>query len=106
VTKKARILELLATGLTPVEVAARVDCASEYVRTVQQRQRHGGVRPCDEKWLGRRPTTEQRQKYRQRFRDRYATDEAFRNKHREISRLAGKRMRLRRAEQAVETARG
>jgi hypothetical protein len=83
VTKKDRILQLLSTGLTPVEVAEDVGCRSEYVRVVRQRERCGGSRPCDTNWDR---SEKHKKSMRDRNRQRYAIDPEHAAKRREYSR--------------------
>ena len=82
-TKKDRILHLLSTGLTPVEVAEDVGCRSEYVRVVRQREECGGARPCDTKWDRSEP---HKKSMRDRNRQRYATDLEYAVRCREYAR--------------------
>lgn len=95
-TKAARIRELLAQGKAPAAIAAEVGCLSEYVQSVKQRARHpGNMRPCDVRWQQSAVNKDRRAQY---WRDRYASDPAFRQRHLERSAASYARWRARKSE--------
>lgn len=108
-TKKARILELLAKGHTTREVADIVGCRPEYVRVAGRQRGASGLGPADIKYM---PRQLERQSWRWRndpkWRARHcehvrAWKEANPDKVRAYAAVGAARRRVRKASQEART---
>jgi len=80
---KRDVLRLLAQGLTPNQVAERLGCCSGYVRATRRRATEDGAklsRKYGTDWWRRKYRTDDtfREKMKQKQRERYETDPAYR----------------------------
>ena len=76
-TLAEQCLAHLKLGLTTTQVAAKLGCRPEYVRTVRQRALHGGHRPCDLRAVARRSAAEKMVSLDQREPCRFASRRAY-----------------------------
>ena len=74
-SKAALIRKLLSEGETPKEIAEKVGCRDAYVRAVRARDRFGGATPADRRW---KASERQLKRAKERQRDRWKNDPAFR----------------------------
>lgn len=65
---KAKVLELLAEGLNPQQIAARLGCADAFVRATRSRA-FGNGSAVDQRYRGK--NLEKRRKYRREYYAQY-----------------------------------